>query len=150
LHAESRSNGDSLALATARTNVTRSVSYSKQYDPPAPALPIRLAAPAGQAGVHLVALLDTGADVTVMPFAMVQSLGLPRVATIRIAGVTGTTDASLHAARLEAAGTSRLAEVVAFGTEAILGRDVANEWVLLLNGPRRVLEVRSKRRRVRR
>lgn len=128
--------------------MTGQVPYSEEYDPPAPVLSVRLGSPSGGTGVHLVALVDTGADLTVMPVAVVRSLSLPVVATTRVAGVTGTTRANVHAALLDVGGASRMAEVVALGAEAILGRDVINQWVLALDGPRRVLEIRAGRRRV--
>jgi predicted aspartyl protease len=126
------------------------VPYSEEYDPPAPVVAIRLGLPSGGAGVHVMALVDTGADMTVMPVAAVQSLSLPIVGTIRVAGVTGATRATLHAALLEVGGASRLAEVVGLGAEAIIGRDIINHFVLSLDGPGRVLELRGGRRPARR
>jgi predicted aspartyl protease len=110
---------------------------------------VRLSVPSGDAGIQLAALVDTGADVSVMPLAAVQDLSLPVVATTRLAGVAGALDASLHAALVEVGGLSRLAEVVALGEEAILGRDLVNQLVLGLDGPRRLLEIRGTTRRAR-
>lgn len=123
------------------------VRYSEDYDPPAPVVSVRLGSPSGGSGVHVVALVDTGADMTVMPVAAVESLSLPVVAITGIAGVAGATQASVHAGLIDVLGSSILAEVVALGDEAIVGRDILNRSVLMLDGPRRVLEVRTPRSR---
>lgn len=126
------------------------IPYSKDYEPPAPVLPVRLGSPSGGAGVQMTALLGTGADMTVMPAAVVKNLSLPIVATTRVVGVGGETHARIHAGLLEVAGETRIVELVALGGEAILGRDVINEWLIALDGPRRVLEIRGSRGRARR
>jgi hypothetical protein len=85
-----------------------------------------------------------------MPIVVVESLSLPIVSTTRVVGVSGASRANIHAAFLEAAGSRTMAEVVALGAEAILGRDMANHWILALDGPGRLLEVRPGPRRARR
>jgi hypothetical protein len=47
----------------------------------------------------------------------------------------------VYAAELKAAGGRRIVEVVGLGTEALIGRDLLNLWILHLDGPRRVLRV---------
>ena len=86
---------------------------------------------------------------TVVPVAAAQSLSLPVVATTRVAGVAGAAHASIHAALLEVVGVSKMTEVVALGSDAILGRDIINRWVLSLDGPRRALQIKTERTRAR-
>lgn len=118
------------------------VPYSSAYRPPAPVLNLRVGAPGGEPLLGLVALVDSGADLSVLPLAAVQALVLPQVSTTRIRGVTGVEERTeVRAAVLEVAGTSVLAEVVAWGEEAIVGRDVLNRFVLELDGLRETLTI---------
>jgi len=116
--------------------------YSSSFRPPAPVLLVRLGAPGRETVLGLPALLDTGADLSVVPRSTADALGLPQVSTTRIQGVTGAAESTpVHAALLEIAGAAELVEVVAWGDEAILGRDVLNRFVLELDGPRETLIV---------
>jgi predicted aspartyl protease len=88
------------------------------------------------------ALIDSGADLSVVPRATLEALALPQVSTTRIQGVTGVAEStSVHAAAFEIAGSTELVEVVAFGDEAILGRDLLNRFVLELDGPGETLTI---------
>lgn len=113
-----------------------SIRYDRTVDPPAPVVPIRVSTPSGQGGVLVHALLDSGADCTLVPEAVVRALGLPVVDRIWIEGVGGSARrAPVFAARVEFAHVARIARVVAVGSEAILGRDLLNAAVALLDGP---------------
>jgi len=114
--------------------------YSSAFRPPAPVLSVRVGAPGREPLLGVVALVDSGADLSVIPLAAIQALELPQVGKTRIRGVTGVEESTpVHAAVLEVGGTSVLAEVVAWGDEAIVGRDVLSRFVLELNGPRETL-----------
>ena len=119
------------------------IPYSADYEPPCPVLTLRLASPLGGApGVGLVAVVDTGADMTLVPERVARVLGLPVVSHIRVVGVTGTAEgADVFAAAIELAGWDLLVEVVAFGEETIVGRDLLNRLVLRLDGPGQLLEI---------
>jgi predicted aspartyl protease len=122
--------------------VRTQIRYSTDYDPPCPVLALRVAAPLEGSAVALVAVVDTGADVTLIPQPVAALLGLPAIAQARIAGVTGPAQtADLFAATIELAGRTVLAEVAAFGAEAIIGRDLLSRLVLRLDGPRGLLEL---------
>jgi hypothetical protein len=56
--------------------------------------------------------------------------------------VAGSAQAPVYAAALEVAGRQRVAEVVALGGEALLGRNVLNAWALTLDGPAETLRLR--------
>jgi predicted aspartyl protease len=117
--------------------------YSAEFRPPAPVLALRAGVPGREPALGLMALVDTGADLSVLPQSVVAALGLPQVSTTRIQGVTGVAESTpVHAATLEVAGTRALAEVVAWGDEAIVGRDILARFVLELDGPRETLTVR--------
>jgi predicted aspartyl protease len=91
-------------------------------------------------------LVDTGADCTLIPATVAKALELPRVGSLEIVGVGGTErTAYVHAALVEFAGRRLLARVVPFDHEAILGRDLLNGIVIVMDGPKRVLQVRRKR-----
>lgn len=126
--------------------MTARAAYSTRYDPPAPVLPIRVTRGGGGRSLALAGLVDTGADVTVLPESVVMRLSLPRVGTVRIAGVVGHARAPVHAAMLEVAGRAALFEVIALSDEAILGRNVLNALRLVLDGPQLALEVGGRRR----
>lgn len=81
--------------------------------------------------------MDTGADCTLVPSEVARALRLPAVDEIWIEGVGGPARRVIvHAARVEFARTACWARVVAFGREAILGRDLLNRAVARLDGPR--------------
>ncbi len=125
--------------------MTAAVPYSAEYEPPCPVLTIRVAAPSGGAAFALLAVVDTGADITLVPEALARTLDLPVVSHVRIAGVTGAAArADVLAADIDLSGNRVLAEIVAFGNEAIVGRDLLNRLVLRLDGPRGILEVKGR------
>jgi predicted aspartyl protease len=127
--------------------VTVRLRYDGGYDPPAPVVPIRIADPDDQAGVLVAALIDTGADGTLVSATLVTALGLPRVGGVGITGIGGSGGiAPVYAARVEIAGTAAVARLVSYGNEVIVGRDLLNRFVTLLDGPRLRLQLRSRGR----
>jgi len=113
-----------------------SFRYDERLTPPGPVLPFWVAAPGAEAGVLFQVLVDTGADCTLVPQATADALGLPAIDAVWVEGLGGAVRrATVHAARVEFGGVRRLARVVSFGGEAILGRDLLNRAVTLLDGP---------------
>jgi predicted aspartyl protease len=99
-------------------------------------VPLRLAAPEAAQGAVIPALVDTGADCTLVPVAAVDALQLPQIGSVWIQGVGPLKHrATVRAAQVEFGGLRCLADVTAFGDEAILGRDLLNRAVALLDGP---------------
>ncbi len=114
----------------------RRLAYDDHFEPPAPVAPLRVHSPIGDAAILLRAMLDTGADCTAIPSEVARRLRLPAIDRVRIADVTGSRrSVTVHAARLDVAGLSVLARVVALGDESIVGRDILNRWFLGLDGP---------------
>jgi predicted aspartyl protease len=121
----------------------RRFTYDGRFDPPAPVLPLRVAAPGSQEALLLLALVDTGADCTLVPRSVARQLGLPRVDRLSLEGIDGVARwAPVHAAVVQFAGRRLLAPVVSWGEDAIMGRDLANRVVALLDGPGRIVSIR--------
>ena len=122
------------------------LDYDDSYDPPAPVVPLRIADPDGAAGVLTTGLIDTGADCTVVSAVLAAALRLPKVDELEITGVGGGGGiVPVHAARVELAGAELVARVVAFGSEVIIGRDLLNRIVALLDGPKLKLRLSAGR-----
>ena len=123
--------------------------YSRGYFPPAPILTVRLAVPEEppRLGPHQ-ALVDTGADGTFVPTAFLEELGAPVVYTTNARPHLGVgrhrvwvyeVDVILDSLRFPGI------EVVGddWGSEIILGRNVLNRLLVLLDGPREMTDARA-------
>lgn len=123
-------------------------AYSNEYDPPAPVLPISLAAPAEapQIGLQL-ALIDTGADGTFIPTAFLEQLDVPVIYATNVRSHLGE---RLHRVSVHQIDilidTIRLPgiDVVSddWSNEIILGRNVLNKLRLFLDGPQEITRLR--------
>lgn len=123
----------------------RRFAYDQSHTPPAPVLPLLLAAPGNAESVLLPGLVDTGADCTLVPESVAQRLHLPEIDRVVIEGVGGTSHrAAVHAASVRLAGHQWLARLVALGQDAIIGRDLLNRIVATLDGPLLVLRIGSR------
>ena len=89
--------------------------------------------------VSEIALLDTGSDITTLTQRVVRTLGLNPIGEIPVVGATGASELrSLYRANLDFLGkTYRNQGLTLLNVSYILiGRDILNEWVTTLNGPR--------------
>ncbi len=121
------------------------IDYDTSLHPPAPIVPVTVEGPAGML-VLVRMLLDTGADCTVLPESVVRRLRLPPIDRVTIAGVVGGhRRVTAHVAHLALGDTSLLVRVVAFGHEAILGRDAHEHVVVRLHGPEQRVTVSVRR-----
>jgi predicted aspartyl protease len=117
-------------------------SYDASHlDPPAPVARVRLRNPHSGATVSDVLLLvDTGADITLLPRTAVEQLGIPLVAgqQYELMGFDGSTSFApvvildLLFLRRAFRGQYLLTEE----ERGIMGRDILNHVIVLLDGPR--------------
>lgn len=122
------------------------IPYDKGYLPPAPSIEIRLSAPDESfKQPSLKALVDTGSDATIVPAHHLESFGLQidnrkylrspwgdrRLANVYLL------DVGIGEFRLP------VIEIVADdrGDEVILGRNVLNRLIMVLDGPKQTLQI---------
>ena len=120
--------------------------YNRQVSPPAPFVHVSVRAVAVNSAVaECPAQLDTAADLTVIPTRLVDELQLDQLGELSILG---------FGADLETLPTflvqiqirdlpSQLVEVLASHDEpyVLLGRDILNQFRIMLDGPNLVLEI---------
>lgn len=115
------------------------IAYNPKFEPPAPCLEVNLASllnPRRRA--TLSALLDTGADTTAIPVSLINTLKLYPVGRLNFEDIKAEPyTVYTYAVRLKVQGlTIPRLEVVSTGLDfVVLGRDVLNDFYLLLNGP---------------
>jgi len=120
--------------------------YSEEVTPPAPFVHVKLRAPDG--GVELgwlPAQLDSAASRTVLPLRLIEEVGFVAMDQIPIMGVGGhimmmpTFLAQVEIRQL----VPLTLEVVAHEGEpfVLLGRDILNQFPVLLDGPNLVTEI---------
>ncbi len=121
-------------------------SYDSSFFPPAPSIEIRLGAPDASLAIGPVrAFVDTGADVSIVPIRHIEPLALQ--ADNRKFLRSGWGERRLVDVYLLDVGIGNLRlsliEIIADerGSEVILGRNVLNKLVVLLNGPKAFLEL---------
>jgi predicted aspartyl protease len=120
--------------------------YNQQVSPPAPFVHVTVSPPVpGSAGAEGPAQLDTAADMTVIPWRLVQELGLVPLGELPILGFGGhrTTVPTflIHLQIREQA--AYVIEVLASPEEPyiLLGRDVLNRFRVTFDGPNLTLEI---------
>jgi len=120
--------------------------FNEQLTPPAAFVFASIIRPDGGASARDVpAQLDTAADFTVLPTAIVSRLGLRQVSEIPVSGFGGAialsptyvVDVQVHDL------TSKRVEAVSSDHEryVLLGRDVLNQFRVVLDGPNQILEI---------
>jgi hypothetical protein len=114
---------------------------ASHFDPPAPVVRVRLRNPQRGATVSDVLLLmDTGADITLLPRTAVEQLGVPLLAgqQYELMGFDGSKSFApvvmldLLFLRRAFRGQYLLTEE----DRGIMGRDILNHMIVLLDGPR--------------
>jgi predicted aspartyl protease len=114
---------------------------ASHFDPPAPVARVTLRNPHNGATVsNVLLLLDTGADVTLLPRMAVERLGVPLLANQRyeLMGFDGSKSFApvvmLDTIFLQRAFRGRY--LLIEEERGILGRDILNHVMVLLDGPR--------------
>ncbi len=89
------------------------------------------------------ALVDSGSDNTTLPKDMCDTLGLRRVDDLPVEDGRSTSRQDRYAALIALAeGQFRYCAILRWDRPyALLGRDMLNNWKLVLDGPRQTLEV---------
>jgi len=125
--------------------------FSHELLPPAPVLPVRLSAPGEPpAQTALTALIDTGADFTIVPLRWLLQVGAPETRAAYARGMWSARQlvtvylVDIHLDRMTLPGV----EVIGIHSEVgetnddvdsdeqlILGRNLLNRLLLLLDGP---------------
>ncbi len=121
-------------------------SYSALKQPPAPFVTVTLVHPYTGVEIRDVnAQIDTGADCTLLPLALVQALSLPRTSEVEVCGVGGTIELmDVYGVQIGLFSLPLLpVEVPAHAGEPwiLLGRDILNDYRLVLDGPGLTLEI---------
>jgi predicted aspartyl protease len=131
------------------------VEYSRVKFPPAPVLNIELSAPRDGARVGpFPALIDTGGDFILVPQSWLLDAGAPEMRWAYLRGLwSEQRPVTLYLVDLHLE-SGILPEVEVFGVEEeeadedqeiVLGRNVLNQLILLLDGPRKQTEVLARR-----
>jgi len=120
--------------------------YDQDSWPPFPTIEIIIANPFDdQATDPLPAKVDTGADMTVIPRRLAAKLGLTPFSRVLVQGFRGQPEV-MRTYPADVNVNDYIVEFVELilnetENELLLGRDVLNELVLVLNGPASVIEV---------
>ena len=119
--------------------------YDAGYNPAMPVVEIQLRRSASQPPIYLQAIADTGSDATMIPLRYLRQLQARKGHTQMLSGVAGGRyEVDLYGVSVQI-GSHRPVYVDAVGTvannEAIIGRDVLNQFVVTLNAPSHVVEV---------
>ncbi|MCX6048428.1 MAG: retroviral-like aspartic protease family protein [Chloroflexi bacterium] len=112
------------------------------YSPSAPVINFKLVA---DHELELVALVDSGADATMIPINFLREINAPYVKRQRMRGVTGVAQqVNLYLVTIQIS-VHRLPAIRVIattpGNEVILGRDVLNHLIVMLNGLAGVTEI---------
>ncbi len=124
-----------------------SFDYNRDYEPSAPILEITLRKTSQMTAseVTLSALVDSGADATMLPITALQAAGGRYVETRQMRGVVGAAypvDLYLITVQIGPHTIPAIRAIAAaHKAEPIIGRDVLNRLVIILNGPAGVTEV---------
>lgn len=90
-------------------------------------------------------IVDSGADITLIPVRILKDIGAKKRSKRQMIGVSGvaiTVDMYVVVLKLGKSHPLHLEVIGAAGdTEPILGRDVLNQYAVLLNGPGQTVEV---------
>ena len=135
------------------------IPYANSKFPPVPILNIALSAPGEAAQTEMApALIDTGSDFTLVPEKWLQGLDVPRSRPARVRGLWSSyhqvtlfmVDIHLDIGILPGIEVVRVmkSDGVFENEEIVLGRNVLNMLILLLEGPTQqttVLERRPRR-----
>lgn len=124
-----------------------SFEYDRAYFPPFPVLEMSVTAVATGKRQTLIGLIDSGSDATQIPKAILQNIGAREIDKRWVRDLSGIRHpASMYIVQLEIGDLSLPGmEVIGRGgtDETIIGRDVLNQFIVILNGLANVAEIRD-------
>ena len=119
--------------------------YDVSYDPAIPVVEIEIAAGKSESGMVIRALVDSGADATVIPIHNLLQVGARKGRSAWMRGVThDRVKIDRYRVWVQIGGLRPMyLNVVAdpLGEEAIIGRDVLNQLIVILNGHASTVEI---------
>jgi hypothetical protein len=133
------------------------IEYSREKFPPAPVLPVRLSQPGGPSQTETkLALIDTGGDFTTIPLNWLLQIDAPEVRWAYLRGLWSEQRpvthylVDLHFEKgalpgIEVVGIDEDDIETEDDNEIVLGRNVLNQLVLLLDGPDQQTDILERR-----
>ena len=129
--------------------MSTSFPHRKDHFPPIPALVIGLRAGWRPVTGCAAAVIDTGADITLVPLALLEQIGAPEMDEVRLRSHWGeTTVVTTYLIDIQlGADTLPGIEVVGdmHGATVLLGRNVINRLLLLIDGPHQSTDLLTRR-----
>jgi predicted aspartyl protease len=125
--------------------IIHSHEYDSGYYPAMPMMEIQVLRRAGQPSLALTAIVDSGADATLIPLRHLRQLKARKGSTGWLVGLTGGRyEVDLYTVGVQIGGQPpQYIDVV--GTEgrgeAVVGRDLLNQYIVTLNAPGNSVEV---------
>ncbi len=127
-------------------------NYSHQKVPPAPVLEIRLSPPCESARTNVLpALIDTGADFTLVPLRWLLEIDAPEVRWAFLRGLWSEPRnvtlylVDVHFENQVLPGVEVAAVEDEEDMEVVLGRNILNDLIVLLDGPREQVDLLTRR-----
>lgn len=124
--------------------------HSRDFFPPAPALELGLRAPDGdKLRAPLSGIIDTGADITMVPLVVLEEIAAPVIDEVQLRSHWGDTTTVLsYLADIELdkdlfPGVEVVGDL--HGDSVLLGRNVINKLLLLIDGPRQSTDLLARR-----
>ena len=130
--------------------MSTSFPHRKDFFPPIPALELGLRAPDGdKLQGPLLGIIDTGADITMVPLAVLEEIAAPEIDEVRLRSHWGEiTTVTTYLVDIEL-GTDLFPAVEVVGDLhsdiVLLGRNVVNKLLLLIDGPRQSTDLLARR-----
>jgi predicted aspartyl protease len=119
--------------------------YSTFFHPPAPVIPAVISSLEDPTrSLTREAKVDTGADITTVPMAIIDALNVVPAREVLAIGFNSTEARRLtYYVNLHLAGYdfSPIEVMSSAGNDFLIGRDVLNQWLVVLDGEKRTLKI---------